>query len=242
MMKQIVFWTVRSIVWILLHMIFRIYGGIRFEGRQNVPKRGGVLITPNHFSDADPPTIGLALPRACYFMTKEELFDIKFWGWLIKVLRGFPVKRYTADRAALRRCEELLKEGEAVVVFPEGKLSEDGKLQPFLPGALMAAQRAGVPIVPVALVATDKLMPYGLVKPRHAGQPIIVRFGKPITVAELTNNAKGSDALKLGAERLRLLVQALLDGNWDYTLPPIESETASEPAGDHEREREAVPS
>ena len=241
-MKQILFWTVRSIVWVLMHLMYRIYGGIRFEGRHNVPKRGGVLITPNHFSDADPPTIGIALPRACYFMTKEELFHIKFWGWVIKVLRGFPVKRNTADRAALRRCEELLKEGEAVVVFPEGKLSETGKLQPFLPGALMAAQRAGVPIVPVGMVATDKLMPYGLLKPRHAGQPIIVRFGKPITVAELTNNGKGGDALKLGAERLGLLVQALLDGNSEYTLPPLAPETASEPAENRELKRESVPS
>jgi 1-acyl-sn-glycerol-3-phosphate acyltransferase len=106
-------------------------------------------------------------------------------------------------------------------VFPEGKLSEDGLLQPFLPGALMAATRANVPIIPTALIATDKLMPYGKTTPRHAGQPVVVRFGKPVTPAELTGGLKGSDGLKLGAERLRLLVQALLDNDKAFVLPPI---------------------
>ncbi len=199
----------RAIVWILIRILYTYTGGIRFEGRENIPKKGGVLVTPNHISDADPPTVGFALPRPCYFMAKEELFAIRFWGPIIRLLHGFPVKRYSADRAALRYTEERLKEGEVVVVFPEGKMSEDGKLDELLPGALLVAQRANVPIVPTILFYTDILMPYGELKPRRIGRPIIVRFGKPIMMSELTGDAKGSEALKIAAVRLREIMLEL---------------------------------
>jgi 1-acyl-sn-glycerol-3-phosphate acyltransferase len=199
----------RPFAWVALHIAYFIYGGIRFEGRDNVPRRGGVLIAPNHISDADPTAIALALPRACWYMAKEELFNMRVLGTLIRWLRGFPVKRYTADRAALRRAEELLKQGWAVVIFPEGKISETGILQPILPGALLAAQRADVPIVPTIIEGADRLIPYGETKPRRVARPIVVRFGKPVTVAELTGNEKGGEALKAGAVRLYELLLEL---------------------------------
>jgi 1-acyl-sn-glycerol-3-phosphate acyltransferase len=205
------FWIVRSIVWILLRLIFWWVGGFRVEGRHNVPKRTGCLIAPNHFSDGDPPVVGFAMPRACYFMAKEELFSIRFWGKLIRILHGFPVKRYTADRTALKFAESRLKEGEAVVIFPEGKLSEDGNLQSFLPGLILIAQRAGVPIIPTALIHTNLMMPYSELKPRRIGKPLIVRFGEPVTVEQLMGDLKGSAGFEEGARRLHAMVQALLD-------------------------------
>jgi 1-acyl-sn-glycerol-3-phosphate acyltransferase len=206
------FWIVRTIVWVLLRILYSVLGGLRIEGRENVPRRGGVLIAPNHISDADPPTVGFALPRASYFMAKEELFQTRFIGPLIRALHGFPVKRYTADRSALRLAEQRLEEGNAVVIFPEGKLSEDGQLQEMLPGALLVAQRAHVPIVPTILEGTDRLMPYGKLVPQHAGRPIVVRFGPPVTVETLTGGRKGGEALKLGAKRLRAILLALQQG------------------------------
>ena len=220
------FWTVRSIVWVLLRLIFWWSGGLRVEGGRNVPQRTGCLIAPNHFSDGDPPIVGFALPRACYFMAKEELFSMRFWGKLIRILHGFPVKRYTADRAALKYAENRLKEGEAVVIFPEGKLSEDGNLQPFLPGLILIAQRANVPIIPTALIHTNLLMPYAELKPRRIGKAMIVRFGEPVTAEQLTGGVKGSAGFEEGAKRLHSMVQALLD-NESYpalTLPKPDSE------------------
>ncbi len=200
---------VRSIVWVLLHIIYAGVGGIRFEGRKNVPRKGGVLITPNHISDADPPTICLALPRTCWVMAKEELFDMKVVGTLIRWLQGFPIKRDTADRSALRRAEELMKAGQAVVIFPEGKISENAELLPMLPGALLAAQRANVPIVPTILINTNLVMPYTKLVPRYAGKRTIVRFGPAVSVAELTAGAKGGDKLKQAAQRLGEIMLAL---------------------------------
>lgn len=199
----------RPLVWLLLRIIYAFLGGIRYEGREHVPASGGVLVTPNHISDADPTALGLALMRPCYFMAKEELFQMRFLGPFIRLMRGFPVKRYSADRAALRHAEELLAQGEAVVIFPEGKLSEDGNLQPLLPGALLVAQRAQVPVLPAVISGTNSLLPYGAQFPRHAHRQIVVRFGPPVTVEQLTGGTKGSDGLKLGSERLFAILRAL---------------------------------
>lgn len=206
------YWLIRPIAWVVFHLTYILCGGVRFEGRENVPLTGGVLITPNHISDADPPTIAIALPRACWVMAKEEIFAMKVIGPISRWLHGFPVKRYTADRTALRRAEELLKSGEAVLIFPEGKISENGKLQPILPGVLLVARAANVPIVPTVLIGSDRIIPYGKLIPRPSWRKTIVRFGPPVTAAQLTGGAKGGDALRAGAERLHDILQALLDG------------------------------
>ncbi len=211
----------RPIAWVLFQLLYRFYGGFRFEGRENVPRRGGVLIASNHISDSDPPLLCLALPRDCYIMAKEELFSMRVLGTLIRWLHGFPVKRYTPDRPALRFAEEKLKEGAAVIIFPEGKLSEDGKLQPLLPGVLLIAKSADAPIVPTILIGTDDLMPYGKLTPRRTRQRMVVRFARPTTITELTGGVKGGEALKRGAERLHAIMLALQSGQPDpRDLPP----------------------
>ena len=139
------------------------------------------------------------------------------------------MKRYTADRTALRRAEDLLKQGEAVVIFPEGKLSEDGKMQPMLPGVLLIAKSANVVIVPTVLLGTTRIIPYGSVIPRPAWRRTIVRFGPPVTVAELTDGGKGSAALHRGAERLRELMLALQRGE---PYPEMAVEAAPETAAE----------
>lgn len=206
------YFVLRSITWVLMHLVYFAVGGIRFEGRDNVPLRGGVLITPNHISDADPPTVALALPRPCWFMAHEELFQISGLGTLMRWLHTFPVKRNSADRSALRRAEELLKQGEAVMIFPEGKLSADGKLQRLHPGALLIARMTGVPIVPTIVIGTNLVIPYGQLYPRPAKQRTIVRFGPAVTLEELTGDKKGSEALDHGAARLHELMLALQEG------------------------------
>src|SRR5437870_5327481 len=96
-------WIVRPLFLLILRTLYALLGGFRAEGRENVPHRGGVLITPNHIADADPTAMALAVPRSCYFMAKSELFETPILGPLLRLVRGFPVKRYSADRAALRK-------------------------------------------------------------------------------------------------------------------------------------------
>jgi 1-acyl-sn-glycerol-3-phosphate acyltransferase len=157
----------------------------RVTGRQNVPARGGVLLAPNHISDIDPPVVNLSLFRPLWFMAKSELFDIRLLGPLIRFSQAFPVERGGADRAALRRAGQLLENGQAVVVFPEGRLSQSGELQPLLPGVTMLALHAGVPIVPVGLHGSNNVLPFGEVVPRPTLEPLRLHFGKPLNFSDL---------------------------------------------------------
>ena len=208
MLYSIVF----ALAWIILRVFYIFLGGISFEGVENVPLKGPVIITPNHVSDADPPTICLALPRRCWTMAKSELFESRFLGFMIRLFHGFPVKRNSLDFVALRKAEQLLKEGNAILLFPEGECSEDGTLQPMLPGALLLAQRSGSLIVPTALLGTNLIMPYSKLIPRPSWRKTIVRFGPPISPDVLMGGSKGGSAYKLGAARLYAAILSLQQG------------------------------
>ncbi len=210
----------------LLRIIYFLTGGIVVEGQENLPHTGGVLITPNHISDADPYTVSYALPRYCYTMAKSELFEVPVLGTLIRLLHGFPVKRYTADRTALRTAENYLKQGSAVVIFPEGQVSEFGNLLPMLPGALLVARRANVPIVPVAIVHTNLLVPYKAVLPRRIGKPIRVIIGRPVQFSELSGGLSGSAAVEAAAQSLHGI---LLQMTGQHAQNSVISSAASEP-------------
>jgi 1-acyl-sn-glycerol-3-phosphate acyltransferase len=157
----------------------------RVTGRSNVPARGGVLLAPNHISDIDPPVVNLSLFRPLWFMAKSELFDIRILGPLIRFSQAFPVERGGADRAALRRAAQLLQNDQAVVVFPEGRLSPNGELQPLLPGVTMLALHAGVPIIPVGIYGSNKVLPYGEVVPRPSFEPLRIHFGEALEFSDL---------------------------------------------------------
>ena len=212
MNRDIPFRILRGFCAIFVRTLLIWSGGYKFSGQKNVPKKGGVLIVPNHIRDGDPPVVVFAIPRYAYCMAKEELFAIKFWGKMIVWLKGFPIKRGTADRKALKFAEERMVGGEAVIIFAEGKLSEDGELQPFFPGALLVAKRANVPIIPTAIVNTNLMMPYGIVVPRRAKCKIEVRFGEPKTYQELSGGDESGTGMRLAAERLHDLVYALQQG------------------------------
>jgi 1-acyl-sn-glycerol-3-phosphate acyltransferase len=177
-----------------LRAAFAVLGGFRRHGARHVPRTGGVLICPNHVCDADPPAVAIALPRGAWFMAKEQLFDIPVLGPLVRFFHGFPVRRDSADRAALRRAEELLKAGEAVVIFPEGGGNPEATLQPLYPGAMMIALRTGVPVIPVALANTHRVWPYGRNLPRRSGVPVSVTFGPPLDLSDLKGTRGAAEA------------------------------------------------
>ncbi len=180
-----------------------VYGPLKVEGVENVPRKGGLFISANHISDADPLAIGAATPRELHYMAKEELFSIPVMGTLMRWANAFPVKPRSADRAALRKAEGLVQSGKAVVIFPEGQSSETGEMQSFLPGVALLAKKAGVPIVPAGIIGTRRIIPYGSVIPRPAFQRVIVRFGKPLVFS------KDEDTKEI-LERLRQAVAELI--------------------------------
>ncbi|MCL6635928.1 MAG: 1-acyl-sn-glycerol-3-phosphate acyltransferase [Peptococcaceae bacterium] len=124
------------------------------SGSGNMPSSGGVVVVANHVSYWDPVVVGCAFNRKIHYMAKAELFKITFLGPVITALGAFPVHRDRTDRAAIRTAVTHLQEGRVIGVFPEGTRSKTGELlKPHL-GAAMLAQKAGTPILPVALKGT----------------------------------------------------------------------------------------
>lgn len=160
--------------------IFTVLGGWRVTGREHVPPTGGLLVASNHLSYADPPAVGLALPRRCWFMGKSEIFGVPFLAWISRLHLAFPVRREMVDRAAMRRVEELLQAGEAVCVYPEGHVSRTGRLLPLQPGAALFALRVGVPILPTVLINTGRAIVPPKCLPRFVKGGVQVRFGPVI--------------------------------------------------------------
>lgn len=202
------------LLWLILYIIIRagmmLFGGLRIEGRQNVPRSGGVIIAPNHLSHADPPLIGVATPRFPYYVATDELFDIPLLGTIARWMRGYPIRQDSPDRAALRKTEQLLKRGEAVVIFPEGHESLNGELQDLQGGTILLALRAGVPVVPVGILNTGKLVPPRTYRLRRPKEKIEIRFGQPISPEALSGGHKGHAAIGYGTQVLRHAILELI--------------------------------
>jgi 1-acyl-sn-glycerol-3-phosphate acyltransferase len=207
----------------LVRTVFFVLGApVRIRGAQHVPTTGGVLICPNHVSDADPAAIGVSLPRDGHFMAKATLFSHPVAGALLRFCRSFPVRRDSADRGALRHAEELLRAGEVVVIFPEGGGNEAGVLQPLHPGALLVALRTKATVVPVALVGTNRVWRYGAPLPRRTQTPVCVTFGEPLDLSDLAGK-KG--AVEEATRRLTVRLAAMLDQPIPQGRPVSREET-----------------
>lgn len=165
-------------IWIFVGILLTILGPVRIRGRKNIPKRGPVLILSNHLADIDPVIVHWASFRYVNFMAKREIFQMRFIGAFVHWFCAFPVERGTPDRKAIRTAISLLNAGNFVGVFPEGQLSEDGNLQPILPGAALVAKMANVPVICCGLSRTNRIMPYGAVVPRPAFGWVTIQWGK----------------------------------------------------------------
>lgn len=132
----------------------------------------------NHQSDLDPVVVQLACPRPVYFMAKSELFEMGFVGYFLRLFRAFPVKRGEPDRGAIKHAVNLLKDGNAVCVFPEGELSETGELLPLKPGVALIIRMAQVPVICLGIAGSRRMLPYGAVFPRPAFRAVKAVWGE----------------------------------------------------------------
>ena len=197
-----IYFLTYPIVFIFFRLLARLLGRVQTQGVANVPLTGGFLYCPNHLSDADPATVFVTIPRRAWFIGKSELYDIPLVGWFFHHFHSLPIKRDSADRAALRRIETLLKCGDPVLIFPEGRCAQDGILGRIQPGAALLSLRANVPIVPVGLRHTNQLLPYGTLMPRFTKDRVTVAFGTPIHPSEFAPLGR-SAAIAAITEKLR---------------------------------------
>jgi 1-acyl-sn-glycerol-3-phosphate acyltransferase len=164
-----------SIVSPALHTYFR----LNIYGTQNVPKFDGVVAVSNHASYFDPPILSNCVGRPVAFMAKEELFKIPVLKQGIKLYGAYPVKRSMGDRAALRAATKAIESGWIAAVFLQGTRDPDAKITDPKLGAAWIAAKAQVPLLPVSLWGTEKILIKGSALPKPV--PITVRIGEVIS-------------------------------------------------------------
>jgi 1-acyl-sn-glycerol-3-phosphate acyltransferase len=161
----------------------------RAFGSHNVPLEGPLIVACNHVSYLDPPVMGCFCPRRIRYMAKKELFDVPVLGRVIRALGAYAVDRQGAAAAAVKRSLDVLQEGEAVGIFPEGRRNRTGEAAPQL-GVALLASLAKAPVVPACVLGSERAL-------RLA--PIRVAFGPPMTLPA-DRKATRDDLAKFTAE------------------------------------------
>lgn len=200
-----------------LYVVFRgvvcgftqLYTRMRIDGKERLPAQGAYVLAPVHRSYVDTPIAACVTRRRIRFMGKDSMWKYPRIGRVISALGAFPVSRGTADREALQRSIAVLADGQPLVLFPEGERKDGPTVQPLFNGAAFVAARAGVPIIPVGIGGSDRVMPRGakFVFPRK----VRVIIGEPIR-AEVGENGKASrQAVAAVTEQLHTDLQRLYD-------------------------------
>ena len=204
------YWATKAVVGPVLLALFRPTA----EGAENVPDRGGALLASNHLSFSDHLFLPLALRRRITFVAKAEYFT----GTGVKgrataaFFRGVgqvPIDRSggSASWAAMATGLEILRRGELFGIYPEGTRSPDGRLHRGKTGAARLALQAGVPIIPVAMIGTDKAQPAGQVIPTIT--KVGVRIGEPMDLSGYAGQEEDHVVLREITDELMRRIESL---------------------------------
>ncbi len=176
----------------LFWIFMRFYHWPTFRGRENLPK-GACVVCANHAGLADPIWIFLAMQTRYppWTMAKKKLFDKPILPKILYAFRAFPVNRKAVDMAAVKKSLTVLKRGDQLLIFPEGTRIKKGKVSNPKSGALLLANRAEVPVVPVYITTNRK--PF---------QPIKVIIGKPYLPAYSCRRPDNDELDRLTAEMM----------------------------------------
>lgn len=158
-------------------VIFRLYR-VQVRGGENLSIPGPVIVAPVHRSLLDIPIIGAASNRRVRSLAKIELFSPRPLGWFLSALSGYPVRRGTADREALRISLSLLERGELMIVYPEGTRGSGPEVGEIFDGAAYLAAKSGARVVPVGIAGTEDAMPKNSWLPRFTR--VVIRVGEPL--------------------------------------------------------------
>lgn len=194
-----------SIARVIASPVLRLIYGIKIEGRENLPKKGPVIVCSNHRSNSDPVILGATLPYELKFMAKAELFKIPFLSGLIRLLGAFPVNRGKNDTEAIKSAVRLLKSGKVLAMFPEGTRLKSGSVPlRFKSGVSLFAYKTQASVLPVAIASKGKVRPF---------KRNVVRIGKPISYEELGFTDGGAENLRNASTFLHDTISNLISEN-----------------------------
>lgn len=196
----------------LTRVIVWTFARVEVVGREHIPTDGPLILVANHVHLLDPPLVAACVDRRVHPMAKRELFEIPLIGWFFHAYGAFPVRRFSADMGALRVARNILRNDEAVLMFPEGtrgtRAGTATQLKPALPGAAVVAQMSHAPVVPVAITGSNVALPGVFIQWTTRGRPRIrVEFGAPIAVVE---PSKGGGSPEAETDRMMRSIASML--------------------------------
>lgn len=190
--------------WCFFRAVYAIYFRWRVFNPERVPLNGPVILACNHASFLDPPLVGAGVKRGINYLARESLFRFPLLGWLLRNWNSVPVDREGGGAAGLRAILDRLLAGGAIILFPEGTRTRDGKLQPARSGIGLTVIKSSAMVVPVRVFGTYEA--YG----RHLKIPqphrIAVKYGRPMDFSVLR-----AEANTCSKPRLKEIYQQVAD-------------------------------
>jgi 1-acyl-sn-glycerol-3-phosphate acyltransferase len=167
--------------YLLCQLIGKLVFDFKVYGRENFIETGAAIFASNHQSYLDPPCVGMACRHEIYYLARKTLLERPLIGPLLSQLNTVPVDRDRGDISSIKTIIRLLRDGNRVIIFPEGTRSADGKLQPARAGLGMIIAKTLAPVVPVRVFGTFEALPRsGGLRPTA----VSVVVGRPIRFTE----------------------------------------------------------
>ena len=175
--------------WIGFRLVYRFYFGWRVHNAERVPLTGPVILASNHASFLDPPLVGAGIRRGINYLARESLFRFPVLGWILHQWQVVPVDRDGGGAKGLKAILDRLLAGGAIILFPEGTRSTDGKLQSARSGIGLTVIKSEAPVVPVRVFGTfeayNRTMRFPL-----PFRKVVVKYGRPMLFEKLRAEAR----------------------------------------------------
>src|SRR5690242_15736625 len=181
--------------WCFFRALYKFYFGWRVYNPERVPLKGPVILASNHASFIDPPLVGAGLKRGINYLARESLFRFPVVGWVLHRWQAVPVDREGGGAAGLKAILDRLLAGGAIVLFPEGTRTRDGKLQPARSGIGLTVVKSNAVVVPARVFGTFEAYGRDVRIPRP--HPISVKYGKPMRFEALRKEAQTCSKARL---------------------------------------------
>ncbi len=176
--------------WSFYRSLFALYFRWHVYNSGRVPLKGPVILASNHASFLDPPLVGSGLKRDINYLARKSLFRYPVLGWILRAVNAVPVDRDGGGAAGhgLKVILNRLRDGGAIILFPESTRSQDGNLQPAHSGIGLIIIKSDAPVVPVRVFGTYEAWGRNTRFPRP--HPVAVKYGRPMLFAELRVEAQ----------------------------------------------------
>jgi 1-acyl-sn-glycerol-3-phosphate acyltransferase len=181
--------------WIAFRAVYATYFRWRVFNPERVPLQGGVILASNHASFLDPPLVGAGIRRGISFLARESLFHFPGMGALLRSWNVVPVDRDGGGAKGLKAILDRLLAGGAIILFPEGTRTRDGRMSPARSGIGLTVIKSTAPVVPVRVFGTYEAYGRQLKFPRP--RRVMVKYGRPMGFGNLRAEARTCDKARL---------------------------------------------